>query len=40
MTFFSQVRLEQAIEDAGFDIEQSWQPGPRRGVFHVARKPL
>ena len=40
MTFFSQVTLEKAIENAGFHIEQAWQPGSRRGVFHVARKPL
>lgn len=40
LTFFSQVALEKAIEDAGFRIEQAWQPRSRRGVFHVARKPL
>ena len=40
LTFFSQATLERAIEDAGFHIEQAWQPGSRRGVFHVARKQL
>lgn len=40
LSFFGQATLEKAIEDAGFHIEQAWQPGSRRGVFHVARKPL
>ena len=39
LTFFDRATLEKAIEDAGFYIEEAWQPGSRRGVFHVARKP-
>lgn len=39
LSFFGRSALEKAFDDAGFHIEQAWQPGPRRGVFHVARKP-
>lgn len=39
LSFFTQVELEDALEAAGFEIEQAWVPGRKRGVFHVARKP-
>ncbi len=31
--------LEQALTSAGFVIERRWQPGARKAVFIVARKP-
>lgn len=39
IVFFKSADLEQMMRDAGFEIEQSWQPGPRKGIFIVARKP-
>lgn len=36
--FFSKRDLENCIQDAGFRIEESWQPGKRKAVFIVARK--
>jgi len=39
LSFFSRATLERGIEETGFTLEQAWLPGPRRGIFHVARKP-
>ena len=39
LSFFTRDELETDLEMAGFEIEQAWQPGAKRGVFHVARKP-
>ncbi len=37
--FFTPDELAQSLTRAGFRIEHSWQPGKRKGVFIVARKP-
>lgn len=37
--FFSSKQLLQSMRDAGFEIEQHWQPGRTRARFIVARKP-
>lgn len=37
--FVTSSELEEMVRDAGFEIEQSWRPGPRKGIFIVARKP-
>ena len=34
---FSADELEQRMRAAGFDIEQRWQPAPKKAVFMVAR---
>ena len=39
VTVFSRAGLEGNLENAGFDIETSWQPGENSAVFIVARKP-
>lgn len=39
LSFFSRATLEEGIEAAGFILEKAWLPGPRRSVFHIARKP-
>ena len=39
LSFFTRKSLENAMISAGFRLEYSWQPAPRRGVFLVARKP-
>ena len=31
--------LLRSLTDAGFTIEQEWQPGPKKAVFIVAKKP-
>lgn len=31
--------LLRSLTEAGFTIEQEWQPGPKRAVFIVAKKP-
>ena len=36
---FSHADLRRSIESAGFGIERDWQPGKRKAVFLVARKP-
>ena len=36
---FPKDALLTAMRDAGFDIEEEWQPGPKKAVFLVARKP-
>jgi ubiquinone/menaquinone biosynthesis C-methylase UbiE len=36
---FTRAQLEDSIRKAGFEIDQSWQPGPRKAVFIVALKP-
>ena len=40
LSFFSREEMERALVSTGFRIEHGWQPAPKRGVFHVARKPL
>ncbi|WP_299828209.1 bifunctional 2-polyprenyl-6-hydroxyphenol methylase/3-demethylubiquinol 3-O-methyltransferase UbiG [uncultured Roseobacter sp.] len=37
--FVTGAELEEMFRDAGFEIDQSWRPGPRKGIFIVARKP-
>ena len=37
--FFSRSELEQELIGQGFELEQTWQPGKRKAVFIVARKP-
>lgn len=37
--FFSSRQLLQSVTDAGFEIEQHWQPGKTKALFIVARKP-
>lgn len=39
LSFFTRKTLENTMISAGFQLEYSWQPAPRRGVFLVARKP-
>jgi len=34
---FSRTELESDLTDAGFTIQQSWQPGPGQGYFHICR---
>ena len=38
VSFFTKAELEQSLTQAGFEIEQSWQPGKGKAVFIVARK--
>ncbi|WP_298920506.1 class I SAM-dependent methyltransferase [uncultured Roseobacter sp.] len=39
VAFFTVEELQSMLQDAGFIIETSWKPGPRKGVFIVAKKP-
>lgn len=39
VTVFGSDDLDAAFARAGFRIEQRWQPGPRKPVFIIARKP-
>lgn len=39
LTFFSRAELEDMIRAAGFEIEDSWQPGKGKAVFIVAFRP-
>ncbi|MBW4709247.1 class I SAM-dependent methyltransferase [Roseobacter sp. YSTF-M11] len=39
VAFFTVNHLETLLREAGFRLESSWKPGPRKGVFIVARKP-
>jgi len=36
---FTADDLARSITDAGFEIERRWEPGPKKAVFIVARKP-
>ena len=36
---FTAAELKSALEEVGFELEQSWQPGRDQAVFIVARKP-
>ncbi len=36
---FTRQELESSLTDAGFTIEQAWQPNPKQGLFLVTRKP-
>ncbi len=38
--FFNPDALVEAMQAAGFAIEERWQPTPKAAVFLVARKPL
>lgn len=38
LIFFTRDELKQQLRDAGFEIEQWWQPNARTGLFLVARK--
>jgi ubiquinone/menaquinone biosynthesis C-methylase UbiE len=35
---FTRAELEALITEAGFVIEEAWQPGKNKGVFAIARK--
>lgn len=39
LRFFTADALEASLVRAGFEIECRWQPGPRKAVFFIARKP-
>lgn len=39
VAIISETRLVADIEAAGFEIERRWRPGPKAGVFIIARKP-
>ena len=39
LSFFTRFELENAMSDAGFVIEEAWQPASKTDVFLVARKP-
>lgn len=39
LSFFTRFDLECAMSEAGFVIENAWQPAPKTGLFLVARKP-
>lgn len=39
VAYFSAQELEAEYLAAGFDIESNWQPGPKKGVFTVLKKP-
>lgn len=36
---FTRTELRASLDRAGFVIEHEWQPGPRQGLFVVARRP-
>jgi len=38
--FFSADALTNAVSEAGFTIEDRWQPKPKSALFLIARKPL
>lgn len=35
---FREMQFMSWLEGAGFEVEERWLPGPRRGVFLIARK--
>jgi len=37
--FFSAAELEKEFTDAGFSVAYKWQPGPKKALFMVLRKP-
>lgn len=39
VAFFSADELESAFRHAGFEVEHKWQPGPKKGVFMILKKP-
>ncbi len=39
LSVFTVKELEASLTGAGFEIERQWQPGRRKGVFIVARRP-
>ena len=39
VTFFTPEELQRDLTDAGFMIDHAWQPGPRKAIFIVAKKP-
>ena len=39
LAIFSKEELQQGLRDAGFILEEVWQPKPRAAVFIIARKP-
>jgi 2-polyprenyl-3-methyl-5-hydroxy-6-metoxy-1,4-benzoquinol methylase len=39
VAFFTSADLRAAIANAGFEIVEDWQPGPRSALFLVAGKP-
>lgn len=39
LRIFTTPQLERSVTEAGFVIEQQWQPGRGKAVFIVARKP-
>jgi hypothetical protein len=39
ITYFTRDDLRAMLRDAGLDIRTDWQPGPRKAVFIIARKP-
>lgn len=40
VNFFSADSLVEAVQAAGFAIEDRWQPKPKSALFLIARKPL
>lgn len=38
--FFSPDHLTAAMTTAGFEMQHSWQPSPKKALFTVARKPV
>lgn len=40
ISFFTRKEFEQSINNTGFEIVKNWQPGPKTGVFMIARKSL
>jgi 2-polyprenyl-3-methyl-5-hydroxy-6-metoxy-1,4-benzoquinol methylase len=38
LRFFARTELEDWFREAGFEVEEAWQPSVRSSVFHVARR--
>ncbi len=39
LAFFSRAELTAMLRETGFEIAEDWQPGSRKAVFIIARKP-
>lgn len=39
VSFFTPEELRRDLTDAGFEIDHAWQPGPKKAIFIVAKKP-
>lgn len=40
VSFFKASTLRTNIQSAGFELVEDWQPGPKKALFLVARRPL